>query len=394
VDPVTGKFTNGDFSDPFKKPSFVPAETVNLIPDNLANLITAPGGTPDNFSVNQLRDAVGGRLIRAGGFTFVVDSNEALAAWADNTAGNDYSRVLIKAGTWTRNIVHPGGGFIAPLTGIDLSDGRTMSVVGEAGSRIVINSSGGGFHQGAGIRGNATVADGGSVSPGTDFFFHNVNVHFHRSGVGSGFAFWGCATLVNCTGSGSGGGAGHGIGGFRDCVNLINCSGIGGEAGDGAAGFFNCTDLTSCIGTGGPRSLGHGFLGCVNLATCTGGGGGAGFRECRFPVNCIGSSNGTGAGFAQCRTGFGNRRGVGASGAATFDRCLMAQGAGNPSTNDWANTAEGGWNDPGVSPVLATLDMSPDGEDALSENAAPAEDLEHTAPALEDNRRQTAQGEP
>ncbi|MCL2382495.1 MAG: hypothetical protein FWC64_13065 [Treponema sp.] len=57
----TGKFTNGDFSDPARKPSFIPAETVNLILDNLENLITALGGKPDNTSEDQLRRV----LIRA-----------------------------------------------------------------------------------------------------------------------------------------------------------------------------------------------------------------------------------------------------------------------------------------------------------------------------------------
>ncbi|MDR1858669.1 MAG: hypothetical protein LBQ69_04290 [Treponema sp.] len=45
VDPETGKFTNGDFTDPLKRPSFIPAETVNLVLDNIANLIASLGGT-------------------------------------------------------------------------------------------------------------------------------------------------------------------------------------------------------------------------------------------------------------------------------------------------------------------------------------------------------------
>jgi hypothetical protein len=51
---ASGKFTNGSFSDPQVKPSFIPAETINLILDNLEALITELGGTPNNTSISQL----------------------------------------------------------------------------------------------------------------------------------------------------------------------------------------------------------------------------------------------------------------------------------------------------------------------------------------------------
>jgi hypothetical protein len=53
-----GKFTNGSFSDPSKKPSFIPAKTVNLILDNLSELLVVLGKTPDNKDGNQLATAV------------------------------------------------------------------------------------------------------------------------------------------------------------------------------------------------------------------------------------------------------------------------------------------------------------------------------------------------
>ena len=62
VDSQTGKFTNGDFSNPLKRPSFIPADTINLILDNLAALITSLGRTPDNSGENQLRDAIAAAL--------------------------------------------------------------------------------------------------------------------------------------------------------------------------------------------------------------------------------------------------------------------------------------------------------------------------------------------
>jgi hypothetical protein len=53
-----GKFTNGSFSDPEVRPSFIPAETVNLILDNLTELLTALGKTPDNTGTSQLKEAL------------------------------------------------------------------------------------------------------------------------------------------------------------------------------------------------------------------------------------------------------------------------------------------------------------------------------------------------
>ena len=53
---ASGKFTNGSFDDPLIKPSFIPAETINLILDNLSGLITKLGGTPNNTSAAQLAD--------------------------------------------------------------------------------------------------------------------------------------------------------------------------------------------------------------------------------------------------------------------------------------------------------------------------------------------------
>jgi hypothetical protein len=58
MDPQTGKFANGDFSDPLKKPSFVPAQTINLILDNLNNFIQGLGLNPNNTNPNQLLAAL------------------------------------------------------------------------------------------------------------------------------------------------------------------------------------------------------------------------------------------------------------------------------------------------------------------------------------------------
>ena len=51
---ASGKFTNGSFTDPLERPSFIPAGTINLILDNLSTLITKLGGAPNNTALDQL----------------------------------------------------------------------------------------------------------------------------------------------------------------------------------------------------------------------------------------------------------------------------------------------------------------------------------------------------
>ena len=77
LDPDTGRFTNGDFSDPMQRPSFIPAETLNLLLDNLAGLIEAQGGSPDSSGAGQLRDAVARGL--AGRLRFRGDGSRVLS---------------------------------------------------------------------------------------------------------------------------------------------------------------------------------------------------------------------------------------------------------------------------------------------------------------------------
>ena len=84
-------------------------------------------------------------------FTFVIDSNSALKAWADNAPGNDYKRVLIKKGTYTYSNT------------IDISNGRTKCVVGEPESLIIINA----YY---GIIGKVTGTYPNLVNPGRDYF--------------------------------------------------------------------------------------------------------------------------------------------------------------------------------------------------------------------------------
>ena len=52
-----GKFTNGDFDNPLEPPSFIPAETMNLLLDNVGGFIKGLGGKPNNKDGNQITAA-------------------------------------------------------------------------------------------------------------------------------------------------------------------------------------------------------------------------------------------------------------------------------------------------------------------------------------------------
>lgn len=53
-----GKFTNGSFTDPKQLASFIPAETLNLILDNLGEAIKSVGLEPNNTDIDQLKKAI------------------------------------------------------------------------------------------------------------------------------------------------------------------------------------------------------------------------------------------------------------------------------------------------------------------------------------------------
>jgi len=53
---ASGKFTNGSFTDPMVKPSFIPAETINLVLDNLESVIRKCGETPNATGTSQIAD--------------------------------------------------------------------------------------------------------------------------------------------------------------------------------------------------------------------------------------------------------------------------------------------------------------------------------------------------
>jgi hypothetical protein len=227
-------------------------------------------------------------------FTYLVDSDQKLSDWANNTKtdGQDYTSVLIAPGTWTSAVQ------------VNLTTSGTKVVVGMPGSKLSFTSQ-------YGLRYTTTPTT-------TDYRMEGVTAESSNSYDSS--AIRNCTNLTNCTGSS--------IIGFSGCTNLTGCIGTGnGE--NGGFGFSTCTNLTGCIGTGTSKNepyVGAGFSSCTNLRNCTGRG--------------LGPGGGPGYGFYYCNGLFFNKPGS-ASKTATYFACNVSlSGSGGTP----AATAAGGWN--------------------------------------------------
>jgi hypothetical protein len=275
--------------------------------------------------------------------TFIIDSDEALADWANNTPGNNYTNVLIKPGVWTSS------------KEVNLTTAGTKAVTGMPASLLSFTS-GYGLRYGAaptmseywmrGVNAKAAGADSDFVC------FLNCTNLANCTGASTGASgeyrytgFKNCTNLTGCTGTGENTGNDHAYCyGFQDCTNLINCTGTATNTGYGASyGFMNCTSLTNCTGTATATATEDagavGFFTCTNLVNCTGTGTGVnygfGFLTCTNLVNCTGTGSGAivGHGFSGCR--------IMLFCSGTYLGCYMhATG----STDPVGDTAAGGWN--------------------------------------------------
>ena len=167
----------------------------------------------------------GGTVSNCEQFTFVVDSNEKLTAWANNdkASGQDYTSVLIRKGEWTST------------TGVNLTTAGTKVVVGEAGSKLVFNNVEKGLYY--------TTAP---TEP--DYYMRGVTATAGNN-YGTGTGFYSCTNLTNCTSTGNGNSYGSG---FNSCTNLTNCTGSGTGTGHGY-GYGSCTSTANI----GCKAAGH-----------------------------------------------------------------------------------------------------------------------------------------
>ena len=340
--------------------------TANTAGDDtpLMNGTASPGDAGEFSRSNHVHPVDTGRAPAiVNTFTYVIDSNDALEAWANNDPGNDYSRVLIKSGTWTITRNLSGGTEAAPLAFLDISGGRTRTIIGESNSLISFVSTGATGDWVCGIN---------SDSPsGIDYFFERVSVEI--SGDTNHAAFRMCSNFISCYGSGIGNFNNSGFrncdnlthcvaysvgtvsnSGFRDCTNINNCTATTVNSGTGNnSAFRDCQYISRCNATATGTASNTGFRDCSNItnsvASCDGTTTNSGFRDCTGLVNCLGQATGPGTsgtgnfGFRDCRTGFGNRNGSTPSTTGTFSNCFMEQVTGSTA---WANTAAGGYNLP------------------------------------------------
>jgi hypothetical protein len=267
-------------------------------------------------------------------FNYVIDSDAKLAQWA--TSGT-WEKVLIKKGTWT-----------LASGGVDLTARGTKLVVGEPGSKLVFSSADKGLYYTSLPTTNDYLMEGVTVettSSSTGYGFYSCTNLTNCTGTGTGtgsngYGFYSCGNLTNCTGSGTGT-SDSGIG-FSRCTNLTNCTGTG--AGSNGYGFYSCTNLTNCTGTGtGTGSNGYGFRNCTNLTNCTGtgtGSNGYGFLSCTNLTNCTGTGTGSnGYGFLSCTKCQQNKKGSNST-TATYYQSYADAGTSYPC----ADTPNGGFN--------------------------------------------------
>lgn len=330
-------------------------------------------------------------------FTYVVDSDQALQDWADNVAGNDYTSVLIKKGTWTIS----GKGVYLTLT-------NTKSVYGEPDSNLVFSESNVGLYY--------ADTDAMSLKSNPDRWMFGVNLTLNNTNPDklSSYAFMRCVNLTNCTSTlnvpvQSGGyfsctnlsncvsritmtlpdsvtSRQQSAFCFRQCINLTNCIGYG-EATNAKAGiccFQECVNLTNCRGFSSGHYINNTYSQCQNLSSCYGEstcdvgddgdkntwaqvysicknltnctgiattptdsnvavGRGWVFRSCAHVVNCGGKGIGThGLAFQECKS----VRGCRATGTCGYSTPFLSSYASSTAdaTYACADTPEGGFN--------------------------------------------------
>lgn len=178
-------------------------------------------------------------------YTYVVDSDAALTAWGNNTAGNDYTSVLIKKGTWTTN----------RASTINLSTTGTKVIVGEPGSKLVFT-------------GQDCYFFYNSVPTTSDYYIQGLTLEHTVSNTYSWcIGLKNCAnisdTVVTCTATTTS----TTIQCFENCQKLINCTGIANSATSSrrATAFAYCANVKSCKGI---STYDQTYLGCDILIGC------------------------------------------------------------------------------------------------------------------------------
>lgn len=198
-------------------------------------------------------------------YTFVVNSDDDLEAWAENKEGNDYTYVYVNNNN--NNIEY---GFYCPQI-IDLGATKTKIVSGAPGARItfVIGDTGNGYIRGHGglERINNLIVNIGYMSPCgflncnnlinckvTSGYINDSTVKKESSSDNSGFKE--CNNLINCKAYGC-------KVGYESCSNILNCF-----AEICYTGYSKCNMLNKC-NIERFHHDGSGYVYCQELIQCS-----------------------------------------------------------------------------------------------------------------------------
>lgn len=189
------------------------------------------------------------------GYTYVVDSDQALLDWANNVGGNDYTHVLVKRGTWKMSEQVPG---------INLTQAGTKTVTGEPGNKIIVKY---GLNYDFATLGDLTVYGlyYESAPNEDDYFVDGINIDVSQTAASTQ-----TSTLASTN---------HFVQGFVNIKNLKNS----------IVAVYNSFPVTSknktygCVGCSNidnvavyikvypsstPNSFAYGFSGCKYLNNC------------------------------------------------------------------------------------------------------------------------------
>lgn len=138
---IDGKFSSGNFSDPEKKPSFIPAESINLILDNLTAIVQAAGLETSNTVPTRVREAIAvlAKKDHAIGAMMMFDANSNPVAYSAGSfvAGLRYKIATIGTTDFTligaaQNTI----GTIFTATGPGTGTGTAKSEMGISGAWV------------------------------------------------------------------------------------------------------------------------------------------------------------------------------------------------------------------------------------------------------------------
>ncbi len=242
-------------------------------------------------------------------FSFVVDSDEAFAEWANNdrTKGQDYTSVLIKKGTWKINnaivnvavsqtyvIVGEPNSLLEFNADISLSDNKYCICNGVVGSSYKADFS---FNYAC----NVTVKYSGTVAAYEKYAFAYLdNLYDCKAIIGSNlnkgrYGFYYCDNLLNCNAEILVAGTGTAYG-FRKCDQLNNCGVLMHDdeySTDAVRGYDACHYVFASYASVKSCSTATGFYGCYYLFSCRGTGQttgenvhGYGFNDSRVLFGC------------------------------------------------------------------------------------------------------------